>query len=157
ALARHNGHQGLAAEELGISRRTLSRQLKLMREQGEESPDSLGQLSHRQQHYFRSIVEVPVQVRTPDGAEFTAQSSNLSIGGIALAAFPAEGQQSGNVQLRFLLPGAQMEITTQAMVAWHTRDGRAGLQFAEMEERDATELKRWILQRQFEEGWTALK
>lgn len=157
ALARHNGHQGLAAEELGISRRTLSRQLKLMREQGEESSDSLGQLSHRQQHYFRSIVEVPVQVKTPDGEEFTAHSSNLSIGGIALAAFPAKGQQSGRLQLRFLLPGAQMEVTTQAIVAWRTRDGRAGLQFAEIDERDATELKRWILQRQLEEGWTALK
>lgn len=157
SLARHDGHQGLAAEELGISRRTLSRQLKLMREEGEESSDSLGQLSHRQQHYFRSMVEVPVEIKTPEGAEFTAESSNLSIGGIAVAAFPADAQRSEFLQVRFLLPGAQTEITAQATIAWCTRDGRAGLRFCQIDDQCATELKRWILQRQLEEGWTALK
>jgi transcriptional regulator with GAF, ATPase, and Fis domain len=158
ALARHNGHQGLAADELGISRRTLSRQLKVMREESQlQGTESLGLLSQRQQNYFRSTLEVPVQVRTSDGQEFTANSTNVSIGGIALTSVPFEAQNAVSLFISFRVPGIQETIETEAEIAWCSRDGDAGVKFLRMSDASATALKRWILQKQLEEGWTALK
>ena len=158
ALARHSGHQGLAAEELGISRRTLSRQLKVMREEAQQqNPDMLGGLSQRQQSYFRSGLEVQVLVKTDDGLEFTATSSNVSVGGMALSGIPYEAQNSITFFLDFRLPDTQASVHAEAEMAWCTRDGLAGIRFVRLDEVSANELKRWMLQRQLEEGWTALK
>jgi transcriptional regulator with GAF, ATPase, and Fis domain len=158
ALSRHGGHQGLAAEELGISRRTLSRQLKSMREEAQqENPESLGLLSQRQQSYFRSTLEVPVKVRTSEGAEFITTASNVSVGGLALNDLPFETQNALSLQVSFRVPGSDREIEADAEIAWCSRDGRAGIKFLKLDESSATELKRWILQKQLEEGWTALK
>jgi len=157
ALTRHNGHQGLAADELGISRRTLSRQLKQMREESQQSAESLGVLSQRQQNYFRSTLEVPVKVKTSDGQEFTAMSTNVSVGGIALNDVPLEAQNALSLHLSFRVPGIQAAIHAEAEIAWCTRDGHAGIKFLQIDANAAGELKRWILQKQVEEGWTALK
>jgi transcriptional regulator with GAF, ATPase, and Fis domain len=158
ALARHNGHQGLAADELGISRRTLSRQLKTMREESmQQSSEGLGQLSQRQQNYFRSDLEVPVKVRTSEGLEFTAMSKNVSAGGIQLSEVPFEAQNALSFKLSFRAPGIDALIETEAEIAWCARDGHAGIKFVQMNESSITILRRWILQKQLEEGWTALK
>lgn len=157
ALARHSGHQGLASEELGISRRTLSRQLKQMREQSQQGSDSLGVLSQRQQNYFRSILEVPVKVKTSDGHEFTAESTNVSLGGIALNKVPLEAQNALSFHLTFKVPGIEVPVQAEAEIAWCSRDGHAGIKFLQIEEPSAADLKRWILQKQLEEGWTSLK
>ncbi|HET9741550.1 MAG TPA: sigma 54-interacting transcriptional regulator [Terriglobales bacterium] len=157
ALTRHNGHQGMAADELGISRRTLSRQLKTMREQGEPGNENLGQLSQRQQNYFRSTLEVPVRMKIADGREFPASSTNLSAGGIALNDVPIEVQEAGAFQLTFKLPSTNAEVHAQCDIAWCSRDGQAGIRFRHMDRNSETELKRWMLQRQIEEGWTALQ
>ena len=157
ALARHSGHQGLASEELGISRRTLSRQLKQMREESQQSSDSLGVLSQRQQNYFRSILEVPVKVRTSDGHEFTAQATNVSLGGIALNKVPLEAQNALTFHLNFKVPGIEVPVQADAEIAWCSRDGHAGIKFLQIDEASAADLKRWILQKQLEEGWTSLK
>jgi transcriptional regulator with PAS, ATPase and Fis domain len=158
ALARHNGHQGLAADELGISRRTLSRQLKTMREESiQQSPEGLGQLSQRQQNYFRNELEVAVKVRTSEGLEFTAMSKNVSAGGIQLSEVPFEAQNALSFKLSFRAPGIDTLIETEAEIAWCARDGHAGIKFVQMNESSITILRRWILQKQLEEGWTALK
>ena len=158
ALARHNGHQGLAAEELGISRRTLSRQLKQMREESQQqTPEMLGLLSLRQQSYFRSTLDVPVKIRTQDGQEFTAQCSNVSIGGMAVNDLPYEAQNYITLQLSFRIPEIDRDIQVESEIAWCSRDGRAGIKFVRMDDAVANELKKWMLQKQLEEGWTALK
>jgi len=157
ALARHSGHQGLASEELGISRRTLSRQLKQMREESQQGSDSLGVLSQRQQNYFRSTLEVPVKVRTSDGHEFTAQATNVSLGGIALNKVPLEAQNALTFHLNFKVPGIEVPVQADAEIAWCSRDGHAGIKFLQIDEASAADLKRWILQKQLEEGWTSLK
>jgi len=157
ALARHSGHQGLASEELGISRRTLSRQLKQMREESQQGSDSLGVLSQRQQNYFRSTLEVPVKVRTSDGHEFTAQATNVSLGGIALNKVPLEAQNALTFHLNFKVPGIEVPVQADAEIAWCSRDGHAGIKFVQIDEASAADLKRWILQKHLEEGWTSLK
>ncbi|HWC16338.1 MAG TPA: sigma 54-interacting transcriptional regulator [Terriglobales bacterium] len=156
ALARHKGHQGLASEELGISRRTLSRQLKQMRDQAQQYPE-LGLLSQRQQNYFRSTLEVPIQIKTPEGQDFTATSSNVSLGGIAVNGLPLEAQNALTLKLSFKIPGVEPAIQADAEIAWCSRDGHAGIKFLKLDETSNSELRRWILQKQLEEGWTALK
>ncbi|HVH86643.1 MAG TPA: sigma 54-interacting transcriptional regulator [Terriglobales bacterium] len=156
ALARHKGHQGLASEELGISRRTLSRQLKQMREQAQQNPE-LGLLSQRQQNYFRSTLEVPIKIKTPEGQEFTATSSNVSLGGIAVNGLPLEAQNALSLRLTFQIPEVEPVIQAEAEIAWCSRDGHAGIKFLKMDETSNSQLKRWILQKQLDEGWTALK
>ena len=141
ALARHSGHQGLASEELGISRRTLSRQLKQMREESQQSSDSLGVLSQRQQNYFRSTLEVPVKVRTSDGHEFTAQATNVSLGGIALNKVPLEAQNALTFHLNFKVPGIEVpvqadvegfQVITEKEEKWRLRYGsRSAFQIAD--------------------------
>jgi Sigma-54 interaction domain/PilZ domain/Bacterial regulatory protein, Fis family len=157
ALARHKGHQGLASEELGISRRTLSRQLKQMREQAQEQNPELGLLSQRQQNYFRSTLETSVEINTPEGQEFTASCANVSLGGMAIHGLPLAAQNALSLKLRFHVPGVQQSIQADAEIAWCSRDGHAGIKFLKMDEAASSELKRWILQRQLEEGWTTLK
>jgi transcriptional regulator with GAF, ATPase, and Fis domain len=157
ALARHKGHQGLASEELGISRRTLSRQLKQMREQAQEQNPELGLLSQRQQNYFRSILEVPIDIHTPEGKDFTATSSNVSLGGMAIHGLPLAAQNALTLNLSFRIPGVETSIQAEAEIAWCSRDGHAGIKFIHLNDPSAAELKRWVLQKQLEEGWTALK
>jgi len=156
ALSRHSGHQGLAAEELGISRRTLSRQLKSMREESQhQNSERLGVLSQRQQNYFRSTLQIPVKVQTPEGQEFSATSSNVSIGGMALEGIPYDAQNATTFRLSFCLPDSQVDVQIESEMAWCTRDGLAGIKFVRMDDSSSTELKRWVAQRQLEEGWTA--
>jgi DNA-binding NtrC family response regulator len=158
ALARHDGHQGLAAEELGISRRTLSRQLKAMREESQPAnSELLGLLSQRQQNYFRSTLEVPVHVRTSEGQEFMGVSANVSIGGMALSGIPFDAQNAASLFLNFRLPDSNQNIVVEAEMAWCTREGTAGIKFVRLLENSGNELKRWMLQKQLEEGWQALK
>jgi transcriptional regulator with GAF, ATPase, and Fis domain len=157
ALGRHKGHQGLASEELGISRRTVSRQLKQMRDELQKENPELGLLSQRQQNYFRSSLDVPVNVKTSEGQEFTGICSNVSLGGIALRGVPLEAQNALTLQLSFTLPGEESGIQAEAEFAWCSRDGHAGIKFLRLSDTSAGELKRWIMQRQVEEGWTALK
>jgi len=156
ALGRHNGHQGLASEELGISRRTVSRQLKQMREDLQQQNPELGLLSQRQQNYFRSALEVAVKVKTSEGQEFTGTCSNVSLGGIALKGVPLKAQNAIALQLTFALPGVETSIHAEAEFAWCSRDGHAGIKFLKLDDTSAGELKRWIVKKQVEEGWTAL-
>jgi transcriptional regulator with GAF, ATPase, and Fis domain len=156
ALGRHKGHQGLASEELGISRRTVSRQLKQMREELQQENPELGLLSQRQQNYFRSALEVAVKVKTSEGDEFTGTCSNVSLGGIALHGVPLKAQNAITLQLTFTLPGVESSIQAEAEFAWCSRDGHAGIKFLKLDDASASELKRWIVQKQVEEGWTAL-
>jgi transcriptional regulator with GAF, ATPase, and Fis domain len=157
ALGRHKGHQGLASEELGISRRTVSRQLKQMREELQRQNPELGLLSQRQQNYFRSALDVPVRVKTSEGQEFTGSGSNVSLGGIALKGVPLEAQNAITLQLSFALPGGGPSVQAEAEFAWCSRDGHAGIKFLKLSDTSSAELKRWIAQKQVEEGWTALK
>src|SRR6185312_11250146 len=64
ALTRHSGDQGKAADQLGISRRTLSRKLKAYSmdapDEGSAEPERpLGKLSIEQKNCFRAVLEVP--------------------------------------------------------------------------------------------------
>src|SRR5437868_3465274 len=86
ALERTQGDQTKAAEQLGISRRTLSRKLKAYRHAGtlDLSEPVLGVLSGEPQQYFRATLEGPVTVTPQNGEAGTVQSINVSARGIGV-------------------------------------------------------------------------
>ena len=86
ALERTGGQRTLAAEQLGISRRTLSRKLKEynINFAPGESAASLGFISNEQQKFFRARVQIAVTVKNSQGEEIHVQGVNLSTGGMGL-------------------------------------------------------------------------
>src|SRR5260370_25951372 len=105
ALERTGGHRALAAEQLGISRRTLSRKLK---EYNISSPmgdtSSLGVISFEQQKFFRARVQLSVTIRNSQGEDAHVQGVNLSTDGMGLDGLPDPMPFSGLVDVSFLLP-----------------------------------------------------
>jgi hypothetical protein len=86
-LQRTGGHQGLAAQQLGISRRTLSRKLKQYNtsvERRQSAPSALGKMASEQQQCFRAALETGVHIRTSSGREFHADMVNVSSGGVCV-------------------------------------------------------------------------
>jgi hypothetical protein len=156
ALAQSGGHQGLAAEQLGISRRTLSRKLKQYRidvERRRAAP-GLGLMNDEQQQYFRAAVDLPVTIRTAAGEEFNLRSINLSYGGVAVMGVATPLKCSGILELYFSLPDSSTEVTAKGKMAWADVNGKAGIKFLEIDPLVQNELKEWLAKRQQEEGWT---
>ncbi len=155
ALALTGGHQGKAAEQLGISRRTLSRKLKLYSlhsDRDEGGP--LGVLNREQQHYFRAGVDLPVFVRNSKGQELEVRTINLSSGGMCVSGVENPLQYAGELELRFTLPESDAPVETKARVAWADVQKKAGLRFINFPVEAQLALDRWLNQRQQEEGWT---
>src|SRR3989442_12714347 len=95
ALERTGGHRGLAAEQLGISRRTLSRKLKEYNISSPMGDTSLGVISFEQQKFFRARVQLSVTIRNSQGEEAHVQGVNLSTGGMGLDGLPDPMRFSG--------------------------------------------------------------
>ncbi|HMH02323.1 MAG TPA: sigma 54-interacting transcriptional regulator, partial [Terriglobales bacterium] len=117
-LARTAGNQAKAAEQLGISGRTLRRKLAKYEKQqaGNGSQTHLGTLSAPQQRYFRVTLEVPVTLQV-DGVQIEASSVNISSGGLAIKS-PAPLSHGNPIDVSFNLPGAASPIEFKAKLAW---------------------------------------
>jgi hypothetical protein len=153
-LERVGGHQGMAAEQLGISRRTLSRKLKQYNLESSTQPSvvPLGTLSGAEQQYFRATVDLPVQITTPD-AQIVGKALNVSAGGVALDSVPDPLRLANGFAIRFDLPGGGGCIETKAQLVWAEPQGRAGVRFVDIIPDARDRLNRWLLQKQKEEGW----
>jgi len=156
ALSLTNGHQGHAAEQLGISRRTLSRKLKLYNLNGDRDGDTgpLGVLNREQQYYFRAGVDLPVHVKNSKGESLTVQTINISSGGMCVSGVENPLQFSGELELRFQLPETDTIVETKARVAWADVQKKAGLRFVHFPTEAQFTLDRWLNLRQQAEGWT---
>jgi two-component system, NtrC family, response regulator AtoC len=152
-LQRTGGHRGKAAEQLGVSRRTLSRKLKQYRTELENEVKGIVSLSYEQQRYFRVTADIPVTVRS--GSKQTeVRSVNLSSSGIALCSQDLVNFRSV-VELSFVLPSASHPITTKAKMAWLDSGGKAGFRFQEMRPEQRQELESWLVSQIAAEGWGA--
>jgi hypothetical protein len=154
ALDRVGGHQGMAAEQLGISRRTLSRKLKQYNLESSSQPAAapLGTLSDFEQQYFRAKLDVPAQI-TAAGVELTAKVLNVSAGGVALDGLRDPLRLAHGFAIRFVLPGAGEVIECKGQLVWAEPQGRAGIRFADLAPETRERLNRWLMQKQKEEGW----
>ena len=155
ALERTGGHRALAAEQLGISRRTLSRKLKEYKVNfvPGESATSLGVISNEQQKFFRARVQLPVTVRNSHGEEVCVQGVNLSTGGMGLDGLKEPLRFSGLLDVSFVLPETAFVFQAKARLMWVGDEGRVGIRFAVIEPALFEELQHWSNKKMKEEGW----
>ncbi len=154
-LTKTGGHQGLAAEQLGISRRTLSRKLKQYNlNQREADTGPLGVLNREQQHYFRAAIELPVTITNSRGDIFEARTINISSGGMCLDGIDKPLYLAGTLDIRFPMPETGMLVEAKAQVAWADVNKKAGIRFTEFPLDSQATLDRWLHTKQHEEGWT---
>ena len=156
ALEKTGGHQGEAAKELGISRRTLSRKL---REYGLSSSRrvpaaALGSLSYEQQRSFRAEVKLPVSLETAEGQQLTCISTNVSADGMGVEGLTAVLGHNSEMHVRFRLPESPNYLEVPARLAWGGAQGRAGISFTDVLPATWQEIRRWLCQKMVEEGWT---
>jgi PAS domain S-box-containing protein len=155
ALERTGGHRALAAEQLGISRRTLSRKLKEYKVNfiPTEGAASLGVISNEQQKFFRARVQLPVTVKNSQGQEVCVQGVNLSTGGMGLDGLTEPLRFSGLLDVSFVLPETSFVFQAKARLMWVGDEGRVGIRFAVIEPALFEELQRWSNKKMKEEGW----
>jgi PAS domain S-box-containing protein len=155
ALERTGGHRAQAAEQLGISRRTLSRKL---REYGIEVPSgdrmaTLGTISHEQQKFFRAKVNLSVTLQNANGKECQAQVVNLSTGGMGLDSIPDPVAFTGLLDVSFLLPDSETVMQAKGRLVWADVGGKAGLRFVVIEPTLFQQLQHWTNRKMKDEGW----
>lgn len=155
ALERTGGQRTLAAEQLGISRRTLSRKLKEynINFAPGDSNASLGFISNEQQKFFRARVEIPVTIRNSQGDVIQVQGKNLSTGGMGLDGVKEPLRFTGLVDVSFLLPESEVEFQAKARLMWIGDEGRVGIRFAVIEPALFEQLQHWTNRKMKEEGW----
>jgi PAS domain S-box-containing protein len=155
ALEQTGGHRAHAAEQLGISRRTLSRK---MREYEIDAPAGgasakLGIISEDQQKFFRSKVNVSVTLKNAHGKELQVQAVNLSTGGMGLDVVSDPTGFAGLVDVSFLLPDSDIVIKAKGRLVWTEAGGRAGLRFVVIEPALFEQLQHWTNRKMKDEGW----
>jgi PAS domain S-box-containing protein len=155
ALERTGGQRTLAAEQLGISRRTLSRKLKeynISFAPGETTA-TLGFISNEQQKFFRTRVEIPVTVRNSQGEEIQVRGVNLSTGGMGLDGLKEPLRFAGLLDVSFVLPDSEILFQAKARLMWVGEEGRVGIRFAVIEPALFEQLQHWTNRKMKEEGW----
>jgi transcriptional regulator with PAS, ATPase and Fis domain len=155
ALEQTGGHRAQAAEQLGISRRTLSRKLREYEIDigRSEAPDKLGIISEDQQKFFRAKVNLSVTLKNAHGKELQVQAVNLSTGGMGLDAVGEATGFAGLVDVSFLLPESETVIEAKGRLVWSDAGGRAGLRFVVIEPAIFVQLQHWTNRKMKDEGW----
>jgi PAS domain S-box-containing protein len=155
ALERTGGQRTLAAEQLGISRRTLSRKLKEynIHFAPGETTASLGFISNQQQKFFRTRVRILVTIRNSQGEEIRVQGVNLSTGGMGLDGIQEPLRFAGLLDVSFVLPESEILFQAKARLMWIGDEGRVGIRFAVIEPALFEQLQHWTNRKMKEEGW----
>jgi transcriptional regulator with AAA-type ATPase domain len=156
ALKQTGGHRGRAAAQLGISRRTLSRKLRLygLGSTRSGAPVGLGSLNYEQQQSFRADLRVPVLLQTNNGEKLSCTAINLSMKGMGLEGLESSPDHHAALQIHFALPGEKNAVEIQGRMAWSAGYGRAGIIFTDMVEPAWAQLRVWLQQKMRQEGWT---
>jgi DNA-binding NtrC family response regulator len=156
ALAKSGGHQGMTALELGISRRTLSRKLKLynvdpVRAHG-QLPTDVAELGGEQQLRFRYSVDIPMEIAA-GGEHYQFRSRNVSCGGVCLQDAHHLPRISGILSIKFQLPECSVPIEATGRIVWTDREGTVGIRFVNAAHHSQMALNQWLKEKQEAEGW----
>jgi len=156
ALQRNRGHQGLTSEQLGISRRTLSRKLKAynLGPSRIADPAPLGKLGPEEQSRFRCTLEVPVLLTLQDGSEVGVTAQNVGINGVCLTNCPMSVRNSRVLDLYFQLPETDDPFRAKGRIVWAQPAGTLGVCFESAPRSCQLALAQWLKRKQLEEGWT---
>ncbi|HET7208228.1 MAG TPA: sigma 54-interacting transcriptional regulator [Terriglobales bacterium] len=147
ALERAGGNQGKAAQQLGISTRTLRRKMeRYQNEQGLEVDGASGNKRAKQQRYFRVTIELPITIRDTDeaGEPLLAKTVNVSSGGVAIKS-PVDLNHGSTFELNFTLPGSSAPMEMRAKLAWTSPGNLAGLSFTDLHPALERELHDWLM------------
>ncbi len=155
ALERTGGQRTLAAEQLGISRRTLSRKLKeySINFAPGETTASLGSISNEQQKFFRAKVDIPVILKSAQGEQIKVRGVNLSTGGMGLDGLTEPLRFAGLVDISFELPETDVRFEAKVRLMWVGDESRVGVRFAVIEPALFEQLQHWTNRKMKEEGW----
>jgi PAS domain S-box-containing protein len=155
ALERSGGHRSQAAEQLGISRRTLSRKLKEynINVNPGEGANSLGFISLEQQKFFRARIQLAVALKNQQGDEVCVQGVNLSTGGMGLDGLKEPMKFTGLLDVSFPLPDSETVFRAKARIVWFGGEGRVGLRFAVIDPALFEQLQHWSNNKMKDEGW----
>lgn len=155
ALEEHRGHQGTAAEALGISRRTLTRKIKAYQICVSGGRSAAGALSVEQFRYFRAALDEPVLLRSSAGVEGIVVSVNLSSSGIGVRQMLSL-KFAGIVDIEFSLPGSAEKMKLKGRITWADSLGNAGIRFVSVPRSAQQSIDDWIAKKRAEEGWAKL-
>ena len=155
ALERSGGHRSQAAEQLGISRRTLSRKLKeySININSADAANSLGFISLEQQKFFRARVQLAVVLKNQQGEEVAVQGVNLSTGGLGVDGLKEPMKFTGLLDVSFALPESENMFQAKARIVWFGGEGRVGLRFAVIDPLLFEQLQHWTNKKMKDEGW----
>jgi hypothetical protein len=155
ALERSGGHRGHAADQLGISRRTLSRKLKEynINVAPGDGVNSLGFISLDQQKFFRARIQLAVTLKNQQGDEVCVQGTNLSTGGMGLDGLREPMRFAGLLDVSFPLPDTESVFRAKARIVWIGEEGRVGLRFAVIDPALFEQLQSWTNHKMKDEGW----
>ncbi|MCU1304063.1 MAG: domain S-box protein [Candidatus Sulfotelmatobacter sp.] len=155
ALERSGGHRSQAAEQLGISRRTLSRKLKEynININSADAANSLGFISIEQQKFFRARVTLDVLLKNQKGEEVRAQGVNLSAGGMGIDGLKEPMKFTGILGVSFPLPESSTIFQAKARIVWFGGEGRVGLRFSVIDPALFEQLQHWTNKKMKDEGW----
>jgi DNA-binding NtrC family response regulator len=152
ALESCGGDQGRAAESLGISRRTLSRKLKLYRLEG-STGSSLGSMASQQHRYFRAPLDRTIVLHSGNGQQVSARTLNVSASGLGIQSLSEPLRFTGIIDIEFLLDEDAPAIQAKGKMSWADTQGHAGIRFAAMTPEMQRRLNSWLEARRQEEGW----
>lgn len=155
ALERSGGHRSQAADQLGISRRTLSRKLKEynINVNPGEGANALGSISLEQQKFFRARVQITATLKNQQGYATEVQGANLSTGGMGLDGLKEPMRFTGLLDVSFQLPESETIFQAKARIVWFGDEGRVGLRFAVIDPLLFEELQQWTNKKMKDEGW----
>jgi PAS domain S-box-containing protein len=155
ALERSGGHRSQAAEQLGISRRTLTRKLKeySINVNAADAANSLGFISLEQQKFFRARIQISVALKNQLGEEVCVQGVNLSTGGMGLDGLKEPMKFTGLLDVSFPLPDSETVFRAKARIVWFGGEGRVGLRFAVIDPALFEQLQHWSNNKMKDEGW----
>lgn len=90
----------------------------------------------------RVPVELPVTFIT-GRRDYEAQTSDLGEGGMALQ-IPLQARSSGDMKIRFQLPGTDHSVDCFAATAWDGTGGDSGIRFVDISAKDRERIRSWV-------------
>ena len=155
ALENSGGHRGRAAEQLGISRRTLSRKLRDygLSADRRHAPRAMGSLREEQQRCFRIPVRIAVLLEDDAGATASGTAVNFSEGGMGVEDLTRDLGRDINLRVRFRFPRSDSTVQVPGRLSWVSEHGRAGVTFTNVSPTTRKLINQWLRHQMQHEGW----